>query len=181
MKLSTGAVAPLFTKTDLRGDVVDMKALLAKKPVWLGFFRFALCPLCNLRVHQMVSEHGRFADRCTFVAVFQSPPEAFEGFITKHTPPFFVITDPELELFNGYGIEKSFVKALLRVQGMKDGFKAQAAGFSGKPTDPKHGASLRIPADFIVKQDGTLAVARYGDFVSDSIPFDDADAALKAL
>lgn len=181
MKLLPGAVAPLFVKHDLRGDVVDMKELLQKKPVWLGFFRFALCPLCNLRVHQMVSEHPRFADRCTFVAVFQSPPEAFEGFITKHTPPFFVVTDPQLELFNGYGIENSFVKAVLHPKGLRDGFKAQAAGFSGKPTDPKHGASLRIPADFIVKKDGTLAVARYGGFVSDSLPFEEADAALKAL
>ena len=181
MRLSPGAVAPPFVKKDLRNDHVDLTALLKEKPVWLGFFRFALCPLCNLRVHQMVGEHPKFKELCTFIAVFQSPPEAFEGFITKHSPPFFVITDPELEMYQGYGIEKSLLKAVFHPKGLADGLKAQKAGFSGKPSDPKHGAALTIPADFIIKQDGTLAVARYGGFVSDSIPFAEAEAALKNL
>ena len=181
MRLEPGTPAPPFVKHDLRGDVLDLGAMLKEKPVWLGFFRFALCPLCNLRVHQMVGEWGRFQERCHFIAVFQSPASAFEGFLTKHTPPFYVVADPELDLFTSYALEKSFVKAVLHPKGLADGLKAQQAGFSGSPRDPKHGAALRIPADFIIAKDGTLAVARYGGFVSDSIPFDDADAALRAL
>jgi hypothetical protein len=47
--------------------------------------------------------------------------------------------------------------------------------------DPKHGAALRIPADFIIKRDGTLAAARYGKYVSDSMPFNEAEQVLRSL
>jgi peroxiredoxin Q/BCP len=153
-RLESGQPAPTFSKTDLRGDKVDLPELLKTKPVWVGFFRFALCPLCNLRVHQMVGSWKRFEPLCHFVGVFQSPPEAFEGFITKHSPPFYVVTDPELEMFSTYAIENSLLKAVFHPKGLADGLKAQREGFSGKPTDPKHGASLRIPADFIIGRNG---------------------------
>lgn len=181
MRLTIGTPAPTFVKNDLRGDVLDLQAMLKEKPVWIGFFRFAACPLCNLRVHQMVGEWKRFEPLCQFIGVFQSPGSAFEGFLSKHTPPFWVVSDPELELFNGYAIENSLLKAVFHPQGLKDGLAAQKAGFSSSLSDPKHGASLRIPADFIVARDGTLAAARYGGFVSDSMPFDEAEATLKAL
>jgi len=65
---------------------------------------------------------------------------------------------------------------------MGEALKASRAGFSGKPTDPHHGAGLKIPADFIVDPaSGNLKVARYGKYLGDSIPFDDAEAALKLL
>jgi thioredoxin-dependent peroxiredoxin len=181
MRLQPGSPAPVFKKNDLRGDVLDLEEMLKHKPVWLGFFRFAMCPLCNLRVHQMVGEWKRFEPLCSFIAVFQSPSNAFEGFITKHTPPFYVVADPELAMFTPYALENSLLKAVFHPKGMVDGLKASKAGFSGSPSDPKHGAALRIPGDFIIGRDGTLRVARYGSFVSDSIPFDEAEAALKAV
>lgn len=177
MRLSPGTLAPTFQKNDVRGDALDLAEMLRSKPVWIGFFRFASCPLCNLRVHQMVGEFERFRQKCTFVAVFQSPANAFGAFLTKHTPPFPVIADPEMDLFRTYGVENSFVKAVLDPRGIPAGIRAMRAGFHNTP-DPKHGAALRIPADFIIEPSGALKVARYGAFVSDSIPFDDAEKAL---
>jgi peroxiredoxin Q/BCP len=181
MRLTPGTPAPRFTKSDVRGDVLDMPSLIKEKPLWLGFFRYALCPLCNLRVHQMVGEWDRFKDRCHFIAIFQSPPDAFDTFLTEHTPPFGVIADPKLDLFASYALEKSFVGAVLHPKGFADGMKAMKAGFPSKLSDPHHGAALRIPGDFIIDKKGNLAVARYGGFISDSIPFDEADNVLSAL
>jgi thioredoxin-dependent peroxiredoxin len=180
-RLEAGQDAPTFSKTDLRGDKVDLPELLKSKPVWLGFFRFALCPLCNLRVHQMVGTWKRYEPLCHFVAVFQSPPEAFEGFITKHSPPFFVITDPQLEMYSTYAIEKSLLKAVFHPKNIGPNIQAMKEGWPSKPTDPKHGAALRIPADFIIARTGKLAAARYGGFVSDSMPFDEAENVLKGI
>jgi len=173
----------MFTKNDVRGDVIDLPTLSRNKPaLWLGFFRYALCPLCNLRVHQMVGAWPRFEGLCTFVAVFQSPASAFEGFITKHTPPFPVVADPEMDLFKSYGIESSLLKAVFHPKAMGKALEASRAGYGGKPTDPHHGAGLKIPADFIVDPTtGKLRVARYGNYLGDSIPFDDAEVVLKAL
>lgn len=39
----------------------------------LSFFRFASCPFCNLRVHQLVSRFDELGEDFTVVAVFDSP------------------------------------------------------------------------------------------------------------
>ncbi len=170
MRLTVGSKAPPLSRVDLRGDHVDLKAW-SDKPIWVGFFRFASCPLCNLRVHQMIRQWPRFEKSCHYVAVFQSPASRFEGFLTKHSPPFPVIADPELELFSAFGVENSLAKALSldvvtrTVDAMKMGFPLGALG-------PKDGAALRVPADFVIDPTGAITMAFYRSNVSESVPFD---------
>jgi len=176
VRLNVGESAPIFSKVDLRGEVVDLGATKGK-PVWIGFFRFATCPLCNLRVHQMISAWPRFEKRCRYVAVFQSPPERFEGFLTKHSPPFPVIADPAMELFKAYKLENSLLAAL-KPQVIAKTIEAKRLGFPVGALSPKDGAALRVPGDFIVGTDGKLKLAFYGTTVAESVPLDVADRQL---
>jgi thioredoxin-dependent peroxiredoxin len=180
MRLAVGSPAPLFSKPDLRGETVDLAAWTrAGIPVWLGFFRYALCPLCNRRVHEMANRWTeRYSARCRFVAVFQSPTERFEGFLTSL--PFSVIADPELELYRLYRVEAGLAAAL-HPQVIVDTVRAKAAGFPIGVLSDKDGGALRVPADFIVAADGSLKVAHYGAHVGDSIAFEAVDAALDEL
>ena len=177
MRIAAGSKAPSFHRQDLLGATVDSAAVAG--PLWVGFFRFASCPLCNLRIHTMIGEWERWQHRCTYVAVFQSPAERFTEFMRKQQPPFSVIADPELELFRAFGIESS-VGAALKVPVITETVRAKMAGFPVGALAAKDGAAFRVPADFII-HNGVVNTAFYGSNVAESIPFDDADAALKAL
>lgn len=181
MRLTPGIPAPHFHVADVRGLVVDLSAWRGSI-VWLGFFRFALCPLCNLRVHQMVGEWKRFEGRCHFIGVFQSPLERLKNFMSVHNPPFPVVADPKLALFKAYRVEEGIL-AMLHPAVMRDMVKAKKAGhpLGMGPSTPKDGAALRVPADFIIAPDGSLKTTRYGSHVGDSIPFDEAHAAIAEL
>lgn len=178
MRLTVGDESPTFALDDLRGEHVDIKAWLAGgKPAWVGFFRFASCPLCNLRVHKMIAEWPRFKERCNYVAVFQSPPERFEGFLTKNNPPFPVIADPKMELFQAFRVEKS-VGAALKLGVVTGMIESTRAGISPGIIAHKDGAAFRVPADFIIGTDGKLQLAFYGTNVAESVPFEMANAVL---
>ena len=157
--------------------MVDSAAITG--PLWVGFFRFASCPLCNLRIHTMIGDWDRWQHRCTYVAVFQSPAERFTEFMRKQQPPFSVIADPELELFRAFNIESS-IGAALKVPVIAETVRAKMAGCPVGALSAKDGAAFRVPADFIINN-GTITTAFYGSNVAESIPFDEADAALTTL
>ena len=181
MRLTPGSKAPPLKATAVDGSVVDTEAWAANgQVVWIGFFRFASCPLCNLRVHQMISVWSRYADACRYVAVFQSPSERLQPVLDRHQPPFPIIADPENEHFIRFGVESSVVAALHPTP-IADMGRAVREGIPLGLTSPKDGASFRVPADFIVAPSGNLHLTHYGDHISHSLPFDEADAALTAL
>ncbi len=177
MRIAAGSKAPSFRREDLLGTTVDSAAVSG--PLWVGFFRYATCPLCNLRIHTMIGEWDRWQHRCTYVAVFQSPAERFTEFMRKHQPPFSIIADPDLELFRTFSVESSFAAAL-KVPVIAETVRAKMQGFPVGAFGAKDGGALRVPADFIINN-GVVNTAFYGSNVAESIPFDAADAALASL
>jgi thioredoxin-dependent peroxiredoxin len=175
MRLSPGTTVPEFVVDTLDGSRFDLAALRGQ-PVWLAFFRFATCPLCNLRIHQMKAVWPRYAGRVGFLGVFQSPKSRFEGTTLKEVP-FTIAADPELHLYQRFGLEKS-VLGLVHPKVAVAGMEALRAGIPMQATGPKDGGALRVPGDFLIDRHGTLQVARYGAHISDHIPFDDVDAFL---
>ncbi len=125
----------------------------------------------------MISAWPRFSERCQYIAVFQSPRERFGAFIARHSPPFPVIADPEMELFKLYGVENSLL-ATLAPAVVSRTIAAKRAGFPVGATSPKDGAALRVPADFIIAPGGMIALAFYGRDVSESVPFADVQRLL---
>jgi peroxiredoxin len=172
MRLTPGLPAPDFTADSLDGGKHTLGDY-AGQLLWLGFFRFATCPLCNLRVHQLVAEWPRVAGSINLLAIFQSPPERFEGYVSKRNPPFPVISDPEMKLFKIYRVETSMLAAFSGTVFSKMG-EARKHGmplFDG----PKDGGSFRVPADFLIDQGGVLRVCRYGKNIADSIPTEEVE------
>lgn len=171
MRLTVGQEAPRFTATSVAGEPVELKQLFGR-PIWLMFFRFALCPLCNLRVHQLVAHAPRFAKYdASVLAIFQSPREKLEGLVARQRPPFAVIPDPEMGLYRLYGVE-SGVKGLLSMALPKQLVQAAKLGFPiGRPSD---GPATRIPADFLIDREGKIHTAFYGTHIGGHIPLDDA-------
>ncbi len=179
MRISTGAEAPNFVAKTVDGKAIDLSAYQGR-PVWLAFFRYASCPLCNLRVHQIAGAGSRFDKKnLKMIAVFQSKKEKLEDFVEKQPSPFAVVTDPKMDLFRLYGVEKG-VKGLSApvtiAKKMNDVRKARMP-----LVRPTEGPPLRIPADFLIDQEGRIQLAHYGADISDSIAFELVDEFLETF
>jgi len=174
MRLQAGGIAPDFTIKTLRGKEMTLSEHASKR-VWLAFFRFAACPLCNLRVHEIIENWSRFAGKVELFAFFQSPAARLEEFVAKQNPPFPLIADPEMRLYATYGVEKG-LGAGLSASVMARTLAAKRKGF--KVLTPIEGPAFGIPADFLVDRGGAIHTAFYGRTLSDHIPFELVDAFL---
>lgn len=177
-RLQVGQQAPDFTVETLDGQTITLSELRGK-PVWLAFFRYAACPLCNLRIHQLTSVWGRlFAPRdFVMLAVFQSPARKLEGLLERYSPPFKVICDPELELYASYKLDRS-LKGALSGEVRRALIEASKAGIP--IVRPWDGPADRVPADFLIDRDGMIRRVFYGENIAQHIPFDSVSSFLEA-
>ena len=172
--MQPGDAAPLFDATSVTGESVRLADCL-EQPVWLAFFRFASCPLCNFRVHQLMAGWSRrFAHRrFRMIGVFQSPREKLDAYVMRHRPGFAVVADPAMGLYQLYGVEASLQKAFAG-----EVFKSLVGAVRvGLPIVRSHdGPAFRIPADFLIEPGGTIHTAFYGRNMADHIPFETVES-----
>ncbi len=179
MRIETGTSAPNFVAKTVDGKAIDLSAYQGR-PVWLAFFRYASCPLCNLRVHQVAGAGARFQRKnLKMIAVFQSKKEKLEDFVAKQPSPFAVVTDPKMDLFRLFGVEKGVRGLSAPITIAKKMNEVRKAKMP--MVRPPEGPALRIPADFLIDQKGTIRVAHYGADISDSISFEEVDAFLDSV
>ncbi|MEM9462801.1 MAG: redoxin domain-containing protein [Myxococcota bacterium] len=175
-KLQVGDQAPDFTADTLDGNAVTLSDMRGQL-VWLAFFRYAACPLCNFRVHQLLSVWAKTFSQRKFVmlGVFQSPGRKLEGLVKRHDPPFKIISDPNMELYARYYLEASLRGAL-----SKDVRRvlAGASKASIPIVTPWDGPPHRIPADFLLDSHGMIKQAFYGENIAQHIPFEDVTSFL---
>jgi len=168
MKLLPNQPAPAFSTTDIFGRKVNLSALRGRK-VYLAFERNAGCPVCTLRTHQLLKESAYFAKQnTTVILVFESPAEKLREHVGIDTP-FYFVADPQNQLYHQYGVERSLVKIMRGLlHGLIDKVNEGKRLYS-KPTK-QDGHSDRVPAEFIIHEDGTLATVHYSRFLGDHLP-----------
>ena len=115
-RLRHGDSAPDFSGYDL----LDQPARLGDyRGRWLllSFYRYASCPLCNLRVHDLSRRHTAWQTQgMEMLAVFQSPPDKLRQYVGRQLTPFPLMPDPQQRLYTQYGVRHSwagFLKAWL--------------------------------------------------------------------
>lgn len=168
MRLRVGSQAPDFTTTSAEGAQVSLRDG-ADKLRLLSFYRYASCPLCNVRLHELL---GRWPDYAkgglVGMAVFQSPPASVAMYMARHNAPFTLIPDPDETLYGLYGLETSLT-ALLRPQNLG---KLREAAKMGFPQRKLEGTKTRLPADFLIDKHGLIREAHYGKTLYDHIPYE---------
>lgn len=170
MPIASGAFAPTFTARTHTGDAIDLSSYRGQK-VWLGFYRWAACPLCNLRIREVIERYPEFDDAgIKVLAVFQSPPETIAQYVGAQNPPFPLIADPNLALYEQYGVHSS-VLGMFYPRVFLRAFQAMMGGLLNLHLGD--GPRARVPADFLVDPEGLVWRAYYGTAISDHIPFDD--------
>jgi peroxiredoxin Q/BCP len=169
MRLSTGTPATPITLPAIDGTTFETASLIGK-PYMLSFFRFASCPFCNLRLHELTSRFNEFGNDFTIVAIFNSPLDNLIQHAHGHHSPFSILADESNRFYAAYAIEHSITGVLKGMFfRMPTLIKGMAKGYI--PTTIK-GRMTTMPADFLINREGDIQRAYYGKDEGDHLPFD---------
>lgn len=169
MRLTPGQPVRRIRLPAIDGSLFDSDSLRGR-PFLLSFFRFASCPFCNLRVHELVTRFAEFGPRASIVAVFDSPLDNLVRHAAGHRAPFPILADERNESYRAYGIEHSLGGV---VRGMVFRMPALLRGMvKGYLPTTIRGSLTTMPADFLIAPDGTIQLPYYGTDEGDHLPLD---------
>jgi peroxiredoxin len=143
----------------------------------LQFRRFAACPICNVHLRPFAQRHDELiAAGVQEVVVFHSSTEAMlphQGDL-----PFAAIADPERDLYDEFGVQRS-MRAILHPKTWASPLnpatypvvvrELRSGGKSLRSSESKIG----LPADFLIGADGRILAAKYGRHASDQWSFEE--------
>ncbi|MCX2709561.1 MULTISPECIES: peroxiredoxin-like family protein [Pseudomonas] len=147
--LKTGDNAPLAVLEDADGKAVDLRALLARGPLVLVFYRGLWCPFCNVTLseyQQMASDLA--ASGATLVAVSAQSRAATLKTRESLGVRYQLLSDPGNQLARQYGIVFELEPELEAVY--------RALGADLKALNDCDDLSLPMASAFIIGQDGRI-------------------------
>lgn len=158
-----------ITLPAIDNSTFDLESMTGKRYM-LSFFRFASCPFCNLRVHELVKRYHELGEEFAIVAIFDSPLDNLQQHANGHHAPFPILADQNNRYYHEYSIEHSitgmFKGMIFRMPTL---MKAMFKGYV--PTTIK-GSMTTMPADFLIDEHGIIQVAHYGSDEGDHLAFD---------
>lgn len=179
MKLQAGQQAIDFHVRDIYSTPITLADYSGKK-LMISFYRYASCPLCNLRVHELIQYFPAFnAKGLSMLAFFQSPAEGIRDYVGKQNAPFPIIADPSHEIYQRYGVTSSWLGF-----GKAIAFKLprayQAVFGKGFLPGRMDGDKAMIPADFLITPEQAIHRAFYGSDIGDHLPIKEIQSFLES-
>ena len=102
--LEVGTKAPDFTLPDQDGNPVSLSQFLGKKVV-LYFYPRDNTPGCTRQAQAFARSHGAFQEKNTVViGVSRDSAASHLKFAQKYDLPFVLLSDPELQAIQAYGV-----------------------------------------------------------------------------
>ncbi len=169
MKLQQNLTAPVFKLKDIYGRMIDLASYKDKK-IFIGFFRHAGCPFCNLRVHALTKVHDEFkAKGLEMIFFFESKENVLlRSIFHKEVSPIPLISDPEKKCYDAYGLENSGYKSAISHIStfVQTAYKASSLGI------PMHlmadGESIKtMPAEFLINKGLVIHEVHYSERLND--------------
>lgn len=174
MRLEQNVAAPIFNQKDIFGRMIDLETY-RKKRVFIGFFRHAGCPFCNIRVHTLSKKHAELKTLGLEMIFFFESPEnlLLKSIFHKEVSPIPLISDPKKIIYSQYGVENSRYKSAVSHLSsfVQTAFKAR------KLDVPMHmmaaGESIStMPAEFLIDYDLQIKKVHYADSLNDRLGVD---------
>lgn len=172
-KIKKGELAPNFMVVDSKGDTISLEKFKGKK-VFLAFFRYASCPVCNFRMNEIIQNHEAIRLKgYEFIAVFESNNQTLQHYLTEIQVPFPIVGDPDLIMYKKYGVQKSFWRMIGSMfhKKTRSNLKEGKVLVKGKNLK-RDGQMSRIPADFLIDENGVITKAYYGTNIGDHLPLE---------
>lgn len=172
MKIEVGQLARKFKVEDIDRNSITLNDYAGKK-LLLAFFRHAACPLCNLRVHQLISKYPDLQNQGLHIlAFFESSQEMIQKYVGQQHAPFPIIADPKRTIYKLYEVESSWIgtlRGLLRFSDFSDAKKQGLMFFH------PHNDVTVLPADFLIGPDLIVQTAYYGKDIGDHLPIEEVE------
>ena len=132
--------------------------------IWLAFYRYASCPLCNLHIHEIIKRFDEVkSSSLAFLPVFQSPSSEVQKYAGKNDLPFQIICDPQEEIYKLYNVGKSY-GGFLSFSVMAKGMRAM---MSGHMPGKMEGEISRLPSEFIINENFEIEYRYDGKDIGD--------------
>ena len=149
MRLKKGDKLTDLSLPSVKGNVFDIENIAGKKAL-ISFYRFAQCPFCNLRIHELTKRYNELENKLEIIAIFDSPLDHLIKSTKKHKAPFEILADENFKYFDAYGVEKSIYKFFIgSVVNVHRLIKASLLGFV--PLQFK-GSMLTVPVDILIDE-----------------------------
>lgn len=166
-----GQFAPDFKVKDIHGLEQSIARYKGKK-ILLSFYRYASCPVCNFRFHELEAERALFEQKgLVLLSIYESSADNVKDLQDTNQYYQILISNPGGELYELYAVEISKGKVL---KGVTNGvLKKSNQGkklFTKKIK--KDGNANRIAADFLIDENGNIISPYYGRFLGDRMPID---------
>ncbi|MHB2052978.1 peroxiredoxin-like family protein [Pseudomonas sp. VEM90] len=147
--LKAGDNAPLAVLEDADGKAVDLRALLARGPLVLVFYRGLWCPFCNVVLSEYQQMAGDLAaSGATLVAVSAQSRAATLKTRESLGVRYQLLSDPGNQLARQYGIVFELEPELEAVY--------RALGADLKALNECDDLSLPMASAFVIGQDGRI-------------------------
>ncbi len=176
MKLKKGDTVPHIELPDINGNAFQLSELQGKR-LLLTFYRFASCPFCNLRLHQIANRYGELGEM-VHVAIFSGSVHQLNQHTSKHKDLFPILADEQEHYYRQITVERSWKGMLKGVFGrMPHLLKSMSMGHI--PREFGH-RMLLMPVDILVDEHGRIADIKYGTDEGDHIAMNDVLAFARA-
>lgn len=166
--LKKNDTAPAFTFKDVYGNTVSIPSRVEGK-IFISFHRNVGCPVCNLRFHEIEQEAEYFKSHgVKIIAVYESADTNILKYLDDMNVNTVMIGDPSLTLYKQYRVERSWGKTIKSMFNgifgkMREGNKL----FNNKMK--QDGNLNRLPASFLIDENGKILLAYYAKYVGDEI------------
>ncbi len=176
--LEVNVTAPNFELKDIYNRTINLNDYKGKK-VFLGFFRHAGCPFCNLRVHFLSKKMEELkAKNMEMIFFFQSPQHILlKSIFHQEVSPIPLISDPEAIWYQTYGIENSAVKSAVShlTTFIQTTIKAKLKGLPVH-TMAANESITTIPAEFLIDEKSIIRRIHYATGLNDRMSMEHIDA-----
>ena len=150
--LKAGERAPEFTLSDPDGKLVSSRALLAKGPLVLTFYRGVWCPYCNLELQALEEVADDIRSRgASLLAISQQGASSSRKSKRDNKLSYPILTDQGGDLADRFGLRWTLQPYVLEF------FKMFQVDLPKIHNDDKW--TLPMPARYVIDSDGTIAYA----------------------
>jgi peroxiredoxin len=185
LQVELNVTAPSFNLTDIYDRSIDLKSYKGKK-VFIGFFRHAGCPFCNLRVHTLIKiRETLLSKNMEMIFFFESTKQLLlKSIFHAGVSPIPLIADPDKTWYSIYGIENSLLKSSFShlTTFIQTAIKAKTNKLPLYPMAGKESFST-MPAEFLIDENQIIRKIHYAQTLNDRISIESilafADKGLK--
>lgn len=167
-RIKAGTAVSELSLPNIDGSQFSIEEVKGRRYL-LSFFRFASCPFCNLRVHELVTHYSQYPENFTIVGIFDSPLDNLQKHAAGHDAPFPILADAENRYYQKFGVERSIAGVL---RGMFLRMHRAIYGMFVKGYIPLSikGAMTTMPLNILVDEQGIVQYAHYGRDEGDHLP-----------